>query len=230
MRTAIAAGAVVVLSGVALGQVPPAARLSARLQPIDPPAALTRGEAASAIVELQNTGTEPWPAHGAVRLSYHWRHADGADAGFESPRTPLRAAAPPGGALRLCALIVAPDTPGPLRLDWELVKEGEAWFGSRGGDRGSVPQQTVVIGEAPAAVRSQAVRSGPVALWLLVTFAHVLVSAWWASRGNPRGSPGPVVDARFFDTALFAVGTLHGVLFLASTTTGLPHLRGVAWV
>ena len=57
-----------------------------------------------------------------------------------------------------------------------------------------------------------------------MTLAHVLVSAWWASRGSPHGSPGPAVDARFFDAVLFAVGTLHGVLFLASTTTGLPHL------
>src|SRR3954471_9503877 len=170
MRTAIAAGAVVVLSGVAFARLPRGAPLPARLRPIDPPAALTRGEAASAIVELQNTGTEPWPAHGAVRLSYHWRHADGADAGFESPRTPLPAAVPPGGALRLCALIVAPDTPGPLRLDWELVKEGEAWFGARDRDPASVLQQTVVIRGEPAPIDTQAPRSGAVALWLLVTF------------------------------------------------------------
>ena len=63
-----------------------------------------------------------------------------------------------------------------------------------------------------------------------MTLAHLLVSAWWASRGSPHGSPGPAVDARFFDAVLFAVGTLHGVLFLASATTGLPHPRGVAWV
>ena len=225
---AIAACAVAALTGAAFGQVPPAARLSARLQAIDPPAALTRGEAATAILELHNTGTESWPAGGAVRLSYHWRQADGADAGFESPRTPLPAAVPPGGTIRVCALVVAPDTPGPLRLDWELVKEGDAWFGAR--DPASVLRHTVVIRDEPAPVRTQAVRSGPVALWLLVTLAHLLVSAWWASRGSPHGSPGPAVDARFFDAVLFAVGTLHGVLFLASATTGLPHPRGVAWV
>ena len=97
---------------------------------------------------MHNTGTESWPAGGAVRLSYHWRQADGADAGFESPRTPLPAAVPPGGTVRVCALVVAPDTPGPLRLDWELVKEGVAWFGAR--DPASVLRHTVVIRDEPA--------------------------------------------------------------------------------
>ena len=138
---AIAACAVAALTGTAFGQVPPAARLSARLQAIDAPAAITRGEAATAVLELRNTGTEPWPAGGAVRLSYHWRQADGSDAGFESPRTPLPAAVLPGDTVRMCALVVAPDTPGPLRLDWELVKEGVAWFGWR--DPASILQHAV---------------------------------------------------------------------------------------
>jgi hypothetical protein len=51
------------------------------------------------------------------------------------------------------------------------------------------------------------------------------VSAAWARRG---GAPG--VEARLFDTVLFAACTLHGVLFVASMTTGLGHLRGVWWL
>ena len=193
--------------------------LSARIEPLDTPPSLARGEVATAILDVRNTGTETWPAHGLVRLSYHWRHADGTPIPTDGRRTVLPAPVPPGGSIRLCALVEAPAVAGDLRLDWELVKEGHAWFAAA--DPGSLRRVPVVVRDA-AAPRGPA-RVRPVVLWLAVTLAHLLVSVWWGSRRDVTGAR-PDLERAVFDTVIFALGTLHGVLFAVSATVGLDAI------
>lgn len=209
------------LAAAAHAQPAPAPELAARIEALEAPASLDRGEVTSAVLEVRNAGREAWPADGAVRLAYHWIRADGSVAVGGGRRTHLPVMVPPGGSVRLCAALEAPDEPGDLRLEWDMVKEGVAWFSHR--DPASLLRQPVHV-RATAAPMPQ---GSPLALaiWLLASIAHVVVSAAWARRG---GAPG--LDARLFDTVLFAAGTLHGVLFVASTITGLAHLRGVWWL
>jgi hypothetical protein len=221
VRAALAAAIVASAAAAAHGQPTPGPDLAARIQAIETPAALDRGEVTSAVLEVRNAGTEAWPADGAVRLAYHWIRADGSVAVGGGRRTHMPVLVPPGATVRLCAVLEAPDEPGDLRLEWDLVKEGVAWFSHR--DPENLLRQQVHVRGAAAPVS----RGAPLAIaaWLIVSLAHVLVSAAWARRGGAA-----TLDARLFDTVLFAAGTLHGVLFAASTITGLGHLRGVWWL
>ena len=221
MRTALASAIVSLVAAAAHGQPARAPDLAARIQAIETPTALDRGEVTSAVLDVRNTGGEAWPADGAIRLAYHWIRADGSVAVGGGRRTHMPVLVPPGATVRLCAVLEAPDEPGDLRLDWDLVKEGVAWFSHR--DPANLLRQQVHVRGAAAAVSLGAPLA--IAAWLLVSIAHVLVSVAWTRRGGAV-----TLDARLFDTVLFAAGTLHGVLFVASTLTGLGHLRGVWWL
>jgi hypothetical protein len=67
------------------------------------------------------------------------------------------------------------------------------------------------------------------AAWLAVSLAHVALGLGWA-LWRRRRDPGSTIDARLFDAVVFTIGTLHGVLFLAASTTGLDGGRGVVWI
>ena len=105
--------------------------------PADPP-----GWRAGALVvldvRLRNAGATAWPCHtrehaGEVRLSYHWLDRHGRIVEWEGVRTPLPADVPPGGELRLPAVVRVPAEPGAYTLRWDLVAEFRAWFSARGG-------------------------------------------------------------------------------------------------
>lgn len=203
-------------------------RLAAHIAAISTPESLDTGEVASAILELRNTGAETWDAGGPVRLSYRWLSQDGAPVVRDGRRTLLSATVPPGQTLRLCALLEAPPQTGALRLEWDLVKEGDAWFSAL--DPGSLLRLPVHV-RAAAIPRAGADRQ-PLALWMAVSLFHLLVSAWWSAAAHRMRAPGDSggIETRIFETTLFAVGTLHGVLFVASLVTGLQAMRGVWWV
>jgi len=199
--------------------------LSGRITAIETPQALDRTEVATAILEIRNTGTDTWAAGGDVRLAYHWTRADGSVAVGGGRRALLPVVVPPGGTARLCALVEAPDEAGTLRLDWDLVKEGVAWFSHR--DPDSLLRQAVEVRPTPP--RASAGRPLAMAAWLAVSLAHLAVGLGW-TLWRRRRDPSSTIDARLFDAVVFTIGTLHGVLFLAASTTGLDGGRGVWWI
>ena len=205
-------------------------RLSARIAALDTPNSLDRAEVATAIVELVNTGSETWPDNGPVRLSYHWLRQDGRRVVRDGRRTLLTAPVAPGGSLRVCALLEAPNEGGDFQLEWDLVKEGETWFSSV--DAASPLRQTMhVRGAIPPRPPRETAR---LRTWLAVTLFHLLVSLWWGFGESRRPAHGAAaaerLEAGLLATAIFALGTLHGVLFVASMATGLHDMRGVWWV
>ena len=92
----------------------------------------------------------------------------------------MTAAVPAGGVLQLCALVEAPRQAGPLQLEWDLVKEGDSWFSAV--DAASLLSQTVHVREGAARPREPA--REPLALWMLVSLLHLVVSVWWSVAGS----------------------------------------------
>src|SRR5689334_24979833 len=153
------------LPGRAIAQPSRPPSRSGRVTAIETPQALDRAEVATAILEGRNTGTDTWAAGGDVRLAYHWTRADGSVAVGGGRRTLLPVVVPPGGTARLCALVEAPDEAGALRLDWDLVKEGVAWFSHR--DPDSLLRQAVDVRPTPP--RASPSRPLAMAAWLAVS-------------------------------------------------------------
>jgi uncharacterized membrane protein len=85
---------------------------------------------------LRNTGSQNWQAQGTlpVRLSYRWLDAAG-QAVIEVPqlRTDLPHRVAPGHAVRLRGALLTPPVPGTYILEWDVLREGDAWFSTAGG-------------------------------------------------------------------------------------------------
>ena len=86
-------------------------------------------------VELRNLGTEPWSEATGDHLAYHWLDADGEVVEQDGLRTGFDHAIAPGEAVVVTAKLRGPDRPGEYRLQWELVREHERWFGAPVGAR-----------------------------------------------------------------------------------------------
>jgi len=87
-------------------------------------------------VTLRNEGSQIWDSLGQlpVRLSYRWWTSDGAQGTEEALRTNLPHRIAPGYAIQVRAWLLAPAQPGEYRLEWDLVREGDAWFKDRGAE------------------------------------------------------------------------------------------------
>ena len=85
-------------------------------------------------VTLRNTGTGRWSAEGQlpVRLTYRWWRGDEVLPRPESLRTDMPHRVAPGQKVRLHAWVLTPSSPGQYTFEWDLVREGDAWFGSKG--------------------------------------------------------------------------------------------------
>ena len=85
-------------------------------------------------VTLRNVGSQTWHSWGQlpVRLSYRWWTHSGALLLEDSLRTDLPHRVEPGHEVRLRAQIHTPRAPGHYVLEWDLVREGDAWFGDMG--------------------------------------------------------------------------------------------------
>ncbi len=107
---------------------------------------MTRGQAYSVTLRIQNTSIRAWPIGGTnpVRLSYHWKFNDGsccvvwdglhtslpeAPSFYNAPAGQI----PPGAAVTVNASVQAPNSPGTYLLEWDLVQEGVSWFNLAGG-------------------------------------------------------------------------------------------------
>jgi phosphoglycerol transferase MdoB-like AlkP superfamily enzyme len=79
---------------------------------------------------VRNDGTRAWPAGGDVAMSYHWL-GDGEVVTWDGARTVLPEAVEPGETTELEATVRAPKGSGLLNLQWDMVREGVAWFSER---------------------------------------------------------------------------------------------------
>jgi len=103
--------------------------VSARL-----PRRLEAGELVRVPVTLRNTGSQGWHSMGQlpVRLAYRWLSAGGAPLAVDALRTDLPHRVDPGQTVRLRAWLLAPPEPGQYTLEWDVLREGDAWFGDMG--------------------------------------------------------------------------------------------------
>ena len=85
---------------------------------------------------LRNTGSQNWQAQGTlpVRLSYRWLDAAGQPV-TEVPqlRTDMPHRVAPGHAVRPRGALLTPPVPGTYILEWDVLREGDAWFSTAGG-------------------------------------------------------------------------------------------------
>lgn len=90
-------------------------------------------------VSVTNPTMEPWPSagdelgHHAVKLSYHWFHADGKMAVFNGRRSLLPRDVGPGETMEIEAGIEAPELPGRYLLRLTMLQEGVKWFDHENG-------------------------------------------------------------------------------------------------
>jgi uncharacterized membrane protein len=106
---------------------------------------LRRDEYYRVPIVLRNTSTQTWPSGGQlpVRLSYRWLAEDGSPVlAVPALRTALPRRLAPGHRVRLRAELLTPSQPGTYTLEWDLLREGDAWFGDKGGQ---TLRQDVVI-------------------------------------------------------------------------------------
>ncbi len=100
---------------------------------IEAPATVAAGELFELPVRLFNESATAWTADGAarVKLSYHWRTADGGVAVWDGERTEIELPVPPGGRVVARQKIRAPAVPGRYLLELDPVHEQIAWFSER---------------------------------------------------------------------------------------------------
>jgi uncharacterized membrane protein len=87
-------------------------------------------------VTLRNAGSQAWHSRGQlpVRLSYRWWTTAGSLLLFDPLRTNLPHRVEPGQEVDLRAWVRTPTEPGRYILEWDMVREGDAWFGERGAE------------------------------------------------------------------------------------------------
>jgi hypothetical protein len=96
-------------------------------------------------LELRNVGSQSWHSRGQlpVRVSYRWLTETGDPVWSTlALRTDLPHRVAPGRAVRLRAALLTPPEPGTYVLVWEVLSEGDAWFGDVGG---ATMRQTVTV-------------------------------------------------------------------------------------
>lgn len=100
----------------------------------DLPHQLWAGDALLLSIELRNTGTVPWLPFGdhAVRMSYHWRDAQGHIVVHDGLRGFLHSPVPPDARSNVELRVAAPPNAGTYQLQIDLLEEGVAWFSQRG--------------------------------------------------------------------------------------------------
>jgi hypothetical protein len=92
---------------------------------------------ATALVEVttRNDGPlawEPYSAWPPINLSYHLCKANGEMVQFDGVRYVLPRAVEPGDTVRHLIDWRAPSERGEYMVEWDLVIEGETWFGACG--------------------------------------------------------------------------------------------------
>jgi len=108
---------------------------------------LRAGREATRRLLIRNEGSATWPAGDRVAVAYHWLDGSGEPVVWDGARTPLPRAVAPGDELALEVALRAPQGPGRYRLQWDMVREGVAWFSER--DPSPVEGRTVLVVAPP---------------------------------------------------------------------------------
>ena len=153
------------------------------IQPARTELIASAGDVLTATVVVTNTSVRTWSAGGAhpVNVSYHWIQPDSRRVLIlNGERTALPRDLAPGEAATVIASVKVPNMPGALTLQWDLVQEDVAWFGSRGSRAaevnvnitsaqsadGTVPSPTSTqLGSTSSPPRAELWRAG-VKMWL----------------------------------------------------------------
>jgi hypothetical protein len=93
------------------------------------------GESFEIPLRLHNTGTNPWFSQGKnpCFLSYHLLDWSGKILRFDNPRTSFPRMISPGETVGIRVKVQTPLTKGKYILEFDLVREGLAWFVDSGG-------------------------------------------------------------------------------------------------
>jgi hypothetical protein len=106
------------------------------------PSVVRAGEPNVAAIEATNLGRLRWipPALEWPRLylSYHLRSVDGEVLTWDGERTPMSRVVDPGSSGSFLGLIRPPEESGDYVFEWDVVSEGECWFGECGSATASV--------------------------------------------------------------------------------------------
>jgi hypothetical protein len=96
-------------------------------------AKMTRHERVAVKVSFKNTGLEPLSPR-YLAISYHWRDAADPEKLFEfsGVRTAVPNPLAPGQTFTADVEVLVPDQTGRLLLEFDLVREGVAWFSNKG--------------------------------------------------------------------------------------------------
>jgi hypothetical protein len=93
------------------------------------------GETADITLRVENTGRREWRSAGLnpCFLSYHLLDRNRKVLRFDNPRTPLPGAVQPGETAEVLVRVKGPLEQGDYLLEFDLVREGVAWFKDGGG-------------------------------------------------------------------------------------------------
>ncbi len=108
------------------------------------PAKLEVGQVAKIAVTVANAGPHVWKAE-QTRIAYRWRRWDGRALGGETVSIPLTADVLSGEKVKLEAVLLAPEAPGPYWLVWDLIADGQSFASAGGGRRAEVLVQPVIV-------------------------------------------------------------------------------------
>jgi hypothetical protein len=148
-------------------------------------------------VLVLNSGTATWAAAGPIRLSYHWRDANGALLAWDGLRSPLPQDIPPGAPTRIRLEVDTPNRPGTYVFQVDGVEDGVTWFSSAGSEPYDI-SWTITSGmnasygssDVPSSAASGA--SVPVQL----TLTNTGQQTWSAGGANPVHVAYHVYDAQ----------------------------------
>ena len=91
------------------------------------PSFMTPGQTAPVTVTMTNTGTTTWTSAAGYGLGSHYPRAWGLE------RVGLPAGVAPNATVDFTFQIKAPETAGSYGFEWQMVRDGSAWFGSSTG-------------------------------------------------------------------------------------------------
>ena len=197
---------------------------------VAPPATMGPGEQAAVSVTMRNTGSNPWTAADLYRLgssnprgNMNW----GVGRMFIDGATSVG----PGETYTFSTTVTAPTIPGSYDFQWEMVRDGVAWFGSPSANvvvtisAGSQPYDAEFVsqvGPPPAMGPGEQVA-------VSVTMRNLGTNTWTAAElyrlgaSNPRGNSNWGVGRMYVDGA---VSVAPGQSYTFATTVTAPTSPG----
>lgn len=109
----------------------------AEITVINPPTTLKANTPTTVDVKVKNTSNVLWAAKGMpdgkfqTRLAYHWLDKNGKLIVQDGLRTDFKSDLIPGNEITMNAKIKAPERPGDYILEFDMLQEMVAWFGSK---------------------------------------------------------------------------------------------------